>query len=180
MELLIGCGSNREKKISIPEKPGWTELITLDNAGCHKPDVLHDLTVLPLPFADNTFDEIHAYEVLEHTGQQGDYEWFFRQWTEFWRILKPDGFFCGTSPMSTSKWAWGDPGHTRIVSKESFVFLNQPQYKMQVGKTPMSDYRFCYAADFEPMHIEEKGETFIYVLQAIKPSRIYEGNGEGK
>ena len=141
----------------------------------HKPDVLHDLHNIPLPFPDNTFDEIHAYEVLEHIGAQGDFKFFFDQWSDFWRIMKPDGVICGTSPICSSPWAWGDPGHTRIVSKENFVFLCQPQYTLQVGNTPMSDYRYCYQADFDPVHIEEKKETFIFVLQAVKPSR-YERN----
>ena len=150
----------------------WKELVTLDFNSDHNPDVVHDLTQTPYPFADDTFDEIHAYEVMEHIGQQGDYKTFFAQWSEFWRILKPEGLFCGTSPSSTSKWAWGDPGHTRIVSPQSFVFLSQEQYKTQVGKTPMSDYRFCYRADFDPLHLQESDGLFVYVLKAIKPSRI--------
>jgi SAM-dependent methyltransferase len=180
MELLVGAGASRIKKIATPDNPDWKELVTLDMDDRHKPDVLHDLTKLPLPFRDDTFDEIHAYEVLEHTGQQGDWRFFLDQWAEFWRIMKPNGWFCGTSPMPNSPWAWGDPGHTRIISKESFIFLNQPQYKVQVGVTPMTDYRFCFKADFEPVHIEEKGNTFIYVLQAIKPSRYYEKKRKAK
>jgi len=172
MELLIGCGRSRERKMSPPDRPDWTKLVTLDVNKDHKPDVLHDLKDIPLPFPDNTFDEIHAYEVLEHVGAQGDFRFFFDQWSDFWRILKPDGVVCGTSPLPTSVWAFGDPGHTRIVSKESFVFLCQPQYNLQVGKTPMSDYRYCYKADFDPVHIQEAKETFIFVLQAVKPARI--------
>ena len=176
MELLIGAGRNHAKKIAMPEKPDWTKLVTLDINPDHEPDVLYDLKNIPLPFEDDTFDEIHAYEVLEHTGQQGDYEFFFRQWSDFWRILKPEGFFCGTSPARKSQWAWGDPGHTRIVSKENFIFLDQQQYAVQVGETPMCDYRWIYKADFDPVWIEEKGDMFVYVLRAIKPSRINNGN----
>ena len=172
MELLIGCGANLTKKIGMPDKPDWTTLITLDSNADHDPDVVHDLTDLPLPFKDDMFDEIHAYEVLEHTGRQGDYRFFFDQFNDFWRILKPNGFLCGTSPARDSMWAWGDPGHTRIVSAQSFVFLSQQQYMDQVGKTPMSDYRFCYHADFEPAHLDTQKDTFVYVLQAIKPARV--------
>jgi len=172
MELLLGAGSNHEKKIALPDFPDWKELVTLDFNKDHKPDVVHDLNRLPYPFKDDTFDEVHAYEVMEHLSQQGSFRFFFKQWSEIWRIMKPNGFFCGTSPMWNSPWAWGDPGHTRVISAQCLTFLSQPQYAMQVGKTPMTDYRFVYKADFEPLHLEEKGETFIYVMQAIKPARI--------
>ena len=64
MELLLGCGSSRVKKLASPDRPDWSGLVTLDFADTHKPDVVHDIAVLPLPFPDDTFDEIHAYEVL--------------------------------------------------------------------------------------------------------------------
>ena len=127
---------------------------------------------MPLPFDDNTFNEIHAYEVLEHTGMQGDWHFFFAQWEDFWRILKPGGIFAGTCPAWNSKWAWGDPSHKRVISHESLGFLVQPEYEKQVGKTAMSDFRFCYQADFNIVYSETRGETFHFALQAIKPSRL--------
>lgn len=172
MELLVGAGSNHTKKLVYAGRHEWSELVTLDINEDHKPDVVWDLTNRPLPFADDTFDEIHAYEVLEHLGRQGDWRDFFDEWSEWWRILKPDGVLIGTSPYWKSAWAWGDPGHTRIISAECMTYLSQEQYKKQVGVTPMTDYRFVYKADFEPVHLGIGGETFQYVLKAMKPSRI--------
>lgn len=168
-ELLIGCGSNRLKKLYVGGASEWASLTTLDLNPDHNPDVVHDIQT-QLPFDDDSFDEIHAYEVLEHTGQQGDYEFFFNQWADFWRVLKPGGYFIGTVPLPTSPWAWGDPSHTRVIPKESFVFLSQPQYE-QVGRTAMSDFRWLYKADFEPVHMGENGDILEFALQAIKPSR---------
>lgn len=148
----------------------WSALTTLDYNAAHKPDVVHDLFSIPLPFADDSFDEIHAYEVLEHVGAQGDWRFFFAQWADFWRLLKPGGVFLGTVPLPTSVWAWGDPSHTRVIPKESFVFLNQPSYA-QVGKTAMSDFRFIYKADFDVIHLKENGDVLEFALQAVKPSR---------
>lgn len=173
MQLLLGCGSSRIKKLARPGYEEWSGLVTLDVVDTHKPDVVHDIASLPLPFADDTFDEIHAYEVMEHVGQQGDWRFFLDQWSDLWRILKHGGMFFGTSPHWNSGWAWGDPGHTRIIGAECLTFLSQPNYEQQVGVTPMTDYRFCYRADFDLVHcrVNEAQQT-EYVLQAVKPSRI--------
>jgi SAM-dependent methyltransferase len=174
MELLAGCGSNRTMKLPMIAK-AWTNLVTLDINADHSPDVVHDLSVLPYPFADDTFDEVHLYEVMEHLGQQGDYQAFFAQFAEFWRILKPGGHLIATSPAPDSPWAWGDPGHTRIMGPQCLTYLVQPEYTKQVGVTPMTDYRFCYEADFELLMSTTEacdGTQHVYVLQAVKPSRI--------
>lgn len=171
MQLLLGCGSNRTKKLTSPGRSEWKDLVTLDHEARHKPDVVHDLNIIPLPFEDNSADEIHAYEVLEHVGTQGDYRFFFKQWADFWRILKPDGVFFASVPLPSSVWAWGDPSHTRIVTLEQLVFLGQPSYA-QVGKTAMSDFRSIYQADFDLIHSEKTEHCLFFALKAIKPARI--------
>lgn len=166
-ELLIGCGSNLKKQVHQSGDGDFRNLTTLDIDGSHKPDVLHDLNVLPWPFEDNSFDEIHAYEVLEHLGQQGDYKSFFAHFSEIWRILKPSGTIYGSCPMWDSPWAWGDPGHRRVITKNSLIFLSQAEYA-QVGKTAITDYRSIYKADFEPLAYSENEHTFAFILKAIK------------
>jgi SAM-dependent methyltransferase len=168
-ELLIGCGNDRRKKVTIPSRPqDWTNLTTLDIDPSTKPDIVHDLNVLPYPFLSDQFDEIHAYEVLEHCGRQGDWKFFLDQFAEIWRILKPGGLLVATCPMWDSVWAWSDPGHTRIISKSSLVFLSQEEYEVQVGKTAMTDYRPWYKADLQTVAAKEEGDTLGFVLQAIK------------
>src|SRR4051812_1511318 len=54
-KLNIGCGTDT--------KEGW---VNLDAAGLPGVDVVHDIEKLPLPFADDSFDEILAQDVLEH------------------------------------------------------------------------------------------------------------------
>ena len=168
-ELLIGCGNSREKRIFAAGEQQWGGLVTLDFYPECRPDVVHDLNVLPYPFADAEFDEIHAYEVLEHCGRQGDWRFFFDQWTEFWRIVKPGGYFCGTCPHRTSPWAWGDPSHTRIVGLEQLVFLSQKEYERQVGTMAMSDFRHYYKADWQLVWEQLDADlTQRFVLRAVK------------
>jgi len=174
-ELLIGCGSRREKVMYLPElghTAEWRDVTRLDIEALHRPDVVHDLERLPWPFEDNAFDEVHAYEVLEHLGQQGDARSFCAHFSEVWRILKPGGLLFATCPSAASPWAWGDPSHRRIVNPQSLTFLSQPQYTRQVGKTPMSDFRSFYKADFDIGAQQDDGKTFAFVLKAVKPSRI--------
>jgi SAM-dependent methyltransferase len=170
-ELLLGCGAIWVKKLSYGGRTEWSALTTLDHNADHGPDVVWDLNQVELPFEDESFDEIHAYEVLEHCGRQGDWKFFFAQWSDFWRLLKPDGLFFATCPLATSPWAWGDPSHTRIIGPECLIFLHQPAYE-QVGKTPMSDFRFVYRADFDIIHSNTVGDHFEFVLRAVKPSRV--------
>ena len=167
-ELLIGSGSSTIKRLKIDDNNVFQNLTTLDYNADHKPDVVHDLMVFPYPFADNTFDEVHAYEVLEHTGQQGDWQFFFKQFSELHRILKPNGHLLATCPSRHSAWALGDPSHTRVLQPEQMTFLSQAEYEKQVGVTPMSDFRFVYKADFEPVYLNDDKETFVFILKAIK------------
>lgn len=175
MELLLGAGSSRVKKVYFNDRPQWTELVTVDMCDAHKPDVVWDIQNRPLPFEDDTFDEIHAYDVFEHLSQQGDWEGFFDEWSEWYRMLKPGGLVFAISPHWSSPWVWMDPGHRRAYGPELLTFLDRTEYERQVGVTPMTDYRFVWDGDFEPIHLEVKPNgPFTYVLRAHKPVR---GNG---
>jgi hypothetical protein len=174
--LLLGAGSNHDRRIRVDGREDWSgqELITLDIYDGHKVDVLWDLeSPDPLPFPDDTFSEIHAYEVLEHIGSQGDYITLFRQFSDYWRVLKPNGVFAATVPDWKRLWAWGDPSHRRIINEGTLAFLRQDEYIRQVGVTSMSDYRGIYKADFSTRQEDMSyvGESFCFTLRAVKPSR---------
>lgn len=165
--LLLGCGNSRVNRFAEDGK--WDgELVTLDSDSACKPNVVWDLSYGKLPFPDDEFNEIHAYEVLEHFGKQGDFYAFFRIFEEFARVLKPDGVAKLTVPWWQSEWAWGDPGHTRVLPPASFVFLDQSQYTKQVGKTAMSDYRGVYKADFSVEAMEQHREQLSVILKVRK------------
>lgn len=189
---------NDEKLPPLNNRIGvdFEHLITLDINSNHKPDIVFDLTWIGIPisissdggkstidseetfkipslisndtYVDSEYDEIHAYEVLEHIGAQGDYKLFFAQFSEFHRILKPDGLLFATVPSWYSPWAWGDPSHTRVITSGTLAFLSQKQYAAQVGVTPMSDFRSLYTADFDTIYQLESADSFLFVLRAIK------------
>ncbi len=164
---MLGAGhSESKRKFQAPDSAPneYTTWIRLDiNPDCH-PDVLFNLDLIEkgkvLPFQSEYFDEIHAYEVLEHYGHQGDYKGFFTGMRELWRILKPNGLLIGTCPSWNKYWAWGDPGHTRIITEGTLSYLMKEMYE-DLGKSPATDYsRFVspcwWRVEFHE-HIEESG-----------------------
>jgi predicted SAM-dependent methyltransferase len=170
-ELLLGAGNVRDKLLHQEARQRWRNVTTLDIDPRTRPDVEWDLEALPLPFGNDSFAEVHAYQVLEHTGRQGDWRFFFAQFSEFWRILRPGGLLYAGVPSLQSRWLWGDPGHTRAITANGLTFLTQPAYEQQVGKTQMMDYRFWYKADFEIVWLTDNNETLMFGLQAQKPAR---------
>ena len=190
MELLLGCGHRREKLMGLPgSNLKWDKLVTLDIVGAVKPDILCDLMQIPwAPIVTNTvgercidknsglfkgsyFDEIHAYEVMEHLGAQGDYKIFFAQFREIFRMLKPGGHFFATVPSRFSPWLWGDPGHTRVSYQESFSFMSQKIIAAnRKANTPMSDYSEVWPPvyDFEIVASTDTHTVHSFCLRAIK------------
>ena len=165
-ELLLGSGSRSRKDLLLPGMSAeFSHLIRLDQNKDHKPDVIWDLRQHPLPFADNSFDEIHAYQVLEHLAQQGDYEFFFAEFSEYWRILKPDALLLASVPARDSIWAWANPANKRIIQPETLQFLDQDEYEGHVGITPMSDFRYLYKAHFKTIYSQVRNGIFYFALR---------------
>lgn len=177
--LILGAGHRQIRWLplvngALNPSDEWPDrdVTTLDNNARCKPDVLWDLeSGVELPWAANTFDEIHAYEVLEHTGSQGDANFFFWQFTDFWRILKPNGHLYGSVPHHESPWALGDPSHKRVIPDVTFVFLDQQEYVKQCDgpeRTPMSDFRDIYSGDFVREGLYRHAESLFFDLRARK------------
>jgi SAM-dependent methyltransferase len=172
MELLLGCGRSRDKRLFPSWRPKeWQKLVTLDmDPGCGA-DIRCRIED-GLPFANNTFDEIHAYEVLEHIRSQGDWRGFFQDFAEIYRVLKPFGLLCASTPLEDGPTAWSDPGHTRVIAPATLQFLDQAQYADVIGKgSLMTDYRHVWKGDFRTVYIarDESISSNFWILQAIKP-----------
>lgn len=121
-----------------------------------------------LPYEDEYFDEIHAYEIVEHYGTQGDYRGFFREFGEYWRILKPGALMIISCPMWDSPWSIGDPGHCRIFSKESFSWLSEKHYEQidDTGSSSCTDYRsLIEGKSWDILGVEETTDQLFVILQ---------------
>lgn len=169
-ELFLGVGNSRDKKLYFDGKDRTLQNpVTCDFDPNCNPDVLWDLNETPWPFEDSSFDEIHAYEVLEHLGTQGDWRSFFDHFAEIYRILVPGGHLFMSVPRWDGMWAWSDPGHTRIISEGTLAFLDQSKYAW-VGKTNMTDYRHYWKGDLRAVWAAQDEHVLWMMLKK------YDGN----
>lgn len=110
--LNIGAGLTREK--------GFTNVDYVsckDEKGNEYTDIICDIEKQPLPFDDNSVDEILCNETLEHM------EDLITVMNEMWRVLKPEGFLKGRVPHFGSKGSIADPTHKRWFIPDSFNYF---------------------------------------------------------
>ena len=109
--LDVGCGWNKT--------PG---AIGIDSNPRTHADVIHDLGVLPYPFANDEFDEVVCSHVAEHVPDVMAFV------TELFRITKPGGLIKITTPhYSNPDWPT-DPTHRNHFNSYSFnCFIEERQ-----------------------------------------------------
>jgi SAM-dependent methyltransferase len=179
--LLIGCGRNLTKQVCYDGIKEWAgELTTIDMNPDVSPDFVFDMSritvpstppgVYPitgslckLPFDDNTFDEIGAYNTMEHWGRQGDWAGWFAEMAEYHRILKPGGLMSILVPVGED--ALADPGHCRFFQGNWFGFLSQAFYEGNDQlKTCYTDYRFAWRKNFDVLYLKEHDGHHLAVV----------------
>lgn len=87
--------------------------------------IVHDLTVTPWPFEDESCEELHCSHFMEHlTGfQHIDFM------NEAWRVLIPGGKLTIIVPHWKSARAWQDPTHIRPVPEAWMYYWSQAWLK---------------------------------------------------
>ena len=103
MTLNIGCGRvHREGAVNLDISP---------DVGA---DVVHDLNTLPWPFQDGQFEQVYAYDVLEHVDDVP------RVLEEIHRVSRPGALLHVTVPHFSSANAFTDLTHRHYFSWRSF------------------------------------------------------------
>jgi SAM-dependent methyltransferase len=166
--LLIGAGHNHRKRLYHPSEPDWIgELTTLDmNPNCGA-SLVWDMENRPLPFEDARFDEIHAYDCIEHWGRQGDWRGWFDEMAEYHRLLKPGGTMAIVVPLGADYFA--DPGHTRFFEPNYFYFLNQAWYAQRLAAgAQVTDYRWYWKLNFEIPYMQPAGDPAHHLAVLLR------------
>jgi len=115
--LDIGCG---QRKL-----PGSVGMDVVENS---EADVVHDASVMPWPFEDNSFDLVFANHFVEHVD---DLLAFFN---EVHRILKPGGRFIMQVPYFRRTDAYADITHRHFFTSQSLDYI--------VKDTKLSAYNY--------------------------------------
>ena len=103
MNLNIGCGRvHRDGAVNLDISP---------DVGA---DVVHDLNALPWPFEDGQFEQIYAFDVLEHVDDVP------RVLEEIHRVSQPGALLHVTVPHFSSANAFTDLTHRHYFSWRSF------------------------------------------------------------
>ena len=94
----------KERLILGSAGKSFDDAVTLDIDPVHKPDVVHDLNIVPLPFNDNSFKKIVCHHVVEHL------EGLSKLMAELHRICRPEGIIYIEVPHHSS-WCANVPEH---------------------------------------------------------------------
>jgi SAM-dependent methyltransferase len=93
--------------------------VNVDLTAATNPDVVHDLNVRPWPFTTSSFDEVHAYDVIEHLDD------VLKSVEEIHRVVRPGGALHVIVPHFSSDGAFTDPTHRHYFGARTFDYMTE-------------------------------------------------------
>ena len=117
LRLDLACGQS--------PKEGFTGVDIWDEAA-----VVHDLTVYPWPWEDNSAAELHCSHYVEHIPYDVLYDGKLKDglcafMDEAWRILRNEGVFTIIHPFLKSERAFQDPTHRRFIPAATWHYFSK-------------------------------------------------------
>lgn len=129
-KLHLGCGRD--------VLPGWVNLDLHPGPGIDVVANLDECGTTPLPFDDNTFDELLGSHLIEHLRNP------LELMQELHRISKAGATATFKTPYGSSDDAFEDPTHVRQYFRNSWGYFSQPFYWR-------ADYQ--YRGDWKPQKL---------------------------
>ncbi len=154
-KLHLGCG-----RMILN---GWINLDKMNLPGVDVAADLDDCKNTPLPFEDDSIDEMLCSHTIEHLQNTLPFM------EELYRIAKPDATAIFLVPYGSSDAAFEDPTHVRPYFLHSFEYFSQPCYwRADYG------YRGDWQVDKIDLLINEKPrpdmrvEEYLYEISRLR------------
>lgn len=118
MDLIYGCDIRPINSLDTPLNFEYSQ---------------SNLATDPIPFGDNYFDSVSAYDFLEHIPRQiaipsGEViNPFVILMNEIYRVLKPGGLFLASTPAYPSIAAFTDPTHVNFITDQTHKYFTGDQ-----------------------------------------------------
>lgn len=123
--LDLGCGLYPRNPFNADEVYG-VDIIDIEENDNFKSA---DLSVSPIPFPNNYFDYVSAYDFLEHIPRVIYIDGkirnpFIEVMNEIWRVLKPGGTFVAFTPsIDDPEVLFTDPTHVNYITKGTVKYF---------------------------------------------------------
>ena len=119
--LDLGCGPQPKNPFNADDVYGVDVVGSDDNR-----IKVADLVIEPIPFDDNMFDYVTAYDLIEHIPRllycPKRRHPFIELISEVYRVLKVGGIFFSHTPAYPHPSAFFDPTHVNYITAETFPF----------------------------------------------------------
>ena len=131
--LDLGCGP-------VPRNPFQAASVFGVDVVSYGDERIHvaDLSVDPIPFPDETFDYVTAYDFLEHIprliyvhGMRKAS--FIEVLNEIHRVLKPGGIFHSHTPAFPRAEAFSDPTHVNTITEQTVTYFTADSHRALSG-----------------------------------------------
>ncbi len=130
--LDLGCGLAPKNPYHASELYG-IDIRARDANTVNATVVGANLAIEPIPFPDNHFDSVSAYDFFEHVPRVAlDFSAktssfpFIQLMNEIWRVLKPDGLMYAVTPAFPNEKALRDPTHVNIITSKTHRYFTAP------------------------------------------------------
>jgi len=155
--LDLGCGDRPRNPYQCDELFGVDVKPILESSQINLRRA--NLVTESIPFPENYFDSVSAYDFLEHIPRifphtEGTRLPFIELMNEIWRVLMPGGRFYGYTPVYPHPAAFQDPTHVNILTRNSHVYFTRPALMARM---------YGYIGDFSVIRIvPARGGEFDY------------------
>jgi SAM-dependent methyltransferase len=188
--LDLGCGLGPKNPFACDQVTGL-DLLSREQV-CDRFGLSNDFSYVegdllaPLPFPDDAFTSVSAYDVVEHvpryhlesSGQVTNA--FINLMNEIYRILQPGGVFLAVTPAFPSGAAFQDPTHVNFITIRTLGYFSGPEPLAQsLGYGFSGRFRTIYQGWMRSGQLHKSAVSPMKGNSAGEAAQPQEGRGLG-